>query len=117
MTVTDVTPILTDRYLFVKVSTSDGLVGWGEAGAWANLEACGVLVRQIGEYLVGQDPRYIEHHWQYVYRSYHFRGAVIMGALSAIDIALWDLAGKRFGVPVHELLGESAAIPCARTST
>jgi galactonate dehydratase len=54
---------------------------------------------------VGKDPRYIEHHWQYVYRSYHFRGAVIMGALSAVDIALWDLAGKRFGVPVHELLG------------
>jgi galactonate dehydratase len=47
----------------------------------------------------------IEHHWQYLYRWSHFRGAAIMGALSAVDIALWDIAGKHFGVPVYQLLG------------
>ena len=47
----------------------------------------------------------IEHHWQYMYRCYHFRGAAIMGALSAIDIALWDIKGKYYGVPCYELLG------------
>jgi galactonate dehydratase len=47
----------------------------------------------------------IEHHWQYLYRSKHFSGAAVMGALSAIDIALWDIAGKYFGVPCYQLLG------------
>lgn len=56
-------------------------------------------------YLIGVDPLRIEHHWQYLYRWTHFRGAAIMGALSAIDIALWDIAGKHFGVPTYQLLG------------
>lgn len=56
-------------------------------------------------YLVGQDPLQIEHHWQYMYRCFHFRGAAVMGAISAIDIALWDIAGKYHGVPVYQLLG------------
>jgi len=54
---------------------------------------------------VGQAPLRIEPHWQYMYRWSHFRGAAIMGAISAIDIALWDIAGKHFGVPVYQLLG------------
>lgn len=57
------------------------------------------------EYLIGEDPLRIEHHWQYMYRSYHFRGAAIMGAISAIDIALWDIAGKYYQAPVWQLLG------------
>lgn len=47
----------------------------------------------------------MEHHWQYMYRFSHFRGAAIMGAISALDIAMWDIAGKHFGVPVHQLMG------------
>ena len=65
----------------------------------------GQAVETFARYLVGQDPLRIEHHWQYLYRWTHFRGAAIMGALSAIDIALWDIAGKHFGVPVYQLLG------------
>ncbi|MFQ9651095.1 MAG: hypothetical protein ACLRZZ_13510 [Enterocloster sp.] len=61
-------------------------------------------------YLIGQNPLLIEHHWQYMYRCYHFRGAAIMGALSAIDIALWDIKGKYYGVPCYELLGEKYGI-------
>ena len=49
--------------------------------------------------------RSIEHHWQYLYRWSHFRGAAKMGALSAIDIALWDIRGKHLGVPCYQLLG------------
>ena len=79
--------------------------GLGESGAWGYLEASEAAVQKYGRYLVGQDPLLIEHHWQYMYRFSHFRGAAIMGALSAIDIALWDIAGKHFEVPVYQLLG------------
>ena len=107
-TITTVRPIQVNRFLYVCIETDDGLCGVGESGAWAYQEAAAEVLESFGEYLVGQDPRRIEHHWQFMYRAYHFRGAAIMGALSAIDIALWDLAGKRLGVPVHELLGGAA---------
>src|SRR5215204_3401305 len=94
-----------DQFLFVTVHTDAGLVGTGESGAWGFQEASGQAVETFARYLVGQDPLRIEHHWQYLYRWTHFRGAAIMGALSAIDIALWDIAGKHYGVPVYKLLG------------
>ncbi|MBO0744745.1 MAG: galactokinase, partial [Candidatus Dormibacteraeota bacterium] len=105
MRITDVQVIPVDRYLFVEVHTDNGLTGVGESGAWGFLEASGQAVETFKRYLVGQDPLRIEHHWQYLYRWNAFRGAAIMGALSAIDIALWDIAGKHFGVPVYQLLG------------
>jgi galactonate dehydratase len=105
MRITRVETLPVDRYLFVQVHTDDGIVGLGEAGTWGFLEAAEQVVNKFATYLVGQDPLRIEHHWQYLYRSTHFRGAAIMGALSAIDIALWDIAGKHFGVPVYALLG------------
>ncbi|HEX5501032.1 MAG TPA: mandelate racemase/muconate lactonizing enzyme family protein [Thermomicrobiales bacterium] len=105
MRITAVEPVFVDRYLFVRVHTDAGLVGLGESGAWGFLEASAQAVATFARYLVGQDPLQIEHHWQYLYRWTHFRGAAIMGALSAIDIALWDLAGQHFGVPCHQLLG------------
>jgi len=103
--ITAVEPLLIDRYLFVQVHTDAGLVGLGESGTWGYLEASAQAVETFRRYLVGQDPLRIEHHWQYMYRSSHFRGAAIMGAISAIDIALWDIAGKHFGVPAYQLLG------------
>lgn len=105
MKITAVTPLLIDRYLFVQVQTDAGLTGLGESGTWGYLEASAQAVNTFAAYLIGQDPLRIEHHWQYMYRSSHFRGAAIMGAISAIDIALWDIAGKHFGVPVYQLLG------------
>ncbi len=105
MKITKVEPIFADRYLFVKVETSDGITGYGESGSWGYLEASAAVIQKYGRYLVGKDPLLIEHHWNYMYRFSHFRGAAIMGALSAIDIALWDIAGKHFGVPVYQLLG------------
>lgn len=105
MKITAVETIPVDRYLFVKVHTDAGITGLGESGAWGYLEASEKAVDTFRRYLIGQDPLRIEHHWQYLYRCSHFRGAAIMGALSAVDIALWDIAGKHFGVPVYQLLG------------
>ena len=105
MKITSVEALMIDRYLFAKVHTDAGITGVGESGAWGFLEPSQVAIEKFGRYLVGQDPLRIEHHWQYMYRFSHFRGAAIMGALSALDIALWDIAGKHFGVPVYQLLG------------
>ena len=105
MKITKVTPLMLDRYLLVKIETDAGISGLGESGAWGYLEASKSAIEKYGRYLVGEDPLRIEHHWQYMYRFSHFRGAAIMGALSAIDIALWDIMGKYFDTPVHQLLG------------
>ena len=105
MKIVEIETIPVDRYLFVKVHTDAGLTGLGESGAWGYLEASQAAVATFKRYLIGQDPLRIEHHWQYLYRWSHFRGAAIMGALSAIDLALWDIAGKHFGVPCYQLLG------------
>ena len=105
MKITAIETIPVDRYLFVQVQTDAGITGLGESGTWGFLEASASVVETFKRYLIGQDPLRIEHHWQYLYRWTHFRGAAIMGALSAIDIALWDIAGKHFGVPCYQLLG------------
>lgn len=105
MKITEIRTIFVDRYLFVQVHTDEGITGLGESGAWGYLEASAGAVETFKRYLIGQDPLRIEHHWQYLYRWTHFRGAAIMGALSAIDIALWDIAGKYFGVPTYQLMG------------
>ncbi len=105
MKITGIETIFVDRYLFVQVHTDEGITGLGESGAWGYLEPSAAVVDKWKDYLIGQDPLRIEHHWQYLYRWSHFRGAAIMGALSAIDIALWDIAGKHFGVPCYQLLG------------
>src|SRR5215203_4750824 len=105
MKITEIRTIFVDRYLFVQVYTDADITGLGESGAWGYFEASAGAVETFKRYLIGQDPLRMEHHWQYLYRWSAFRGAAIMGALSAIDIALWDIAGKHFGVPVHRLLG------------
>lgn len=112
MKIQEIETIFADRYLFVKVHTDAGITGLGESGAWGYLEASASAVETFKRYLIGQDPLRIEHHWQYLYRYSHFRGAGIMGALSAIDIALWDIAGKHFGVPSYQLLGGKTRDKC-----
>src|SRR5919112_476209 len=107
MKITSVEPLLIDRYLFVQIRTDAGFTGVGESGTWGHLEASQAAIEKFGRYLVGEDPARIEHHWNVMYRTGHFRGAAIMGAISAIDIALWDIKGKALGVPVYDLLGGS----------
>jgi galactonate dehydratase len=103
--ITRVEPLMVDRFLFARVHTDAGITGLGESGAWGHLEASQTALEKFGRYLVGQDPRRIEHHWNSMYRTGVFRGGAIMGAISALDIALWDIKGKALGVPVSELLG------------
>jgi galactonate dehydratase len=103
--IVEVKTLPANRYLFVQIFTDNGLVGVGESGAWGFLDASREAIETFKTYLIGQDPLRIEHHWQYMYRCWHFRGAAIMGAISAIDIALWDIAGKYFNTPVYNLLG------------
>ena len=105
MKITDLKVLRANRSVFCRIYTDEGIVGLGESGAWGFLEASAAALETMKEYLLGKDPLEIEHHWQYLYRFSHFRGAAVMGALSAIDIALWDLKGKALGVPVYELLG------------
>jgi galactonate dehydratase len=105
MKITQVETIGVNRYLLVKIHTDEGIVGLGESGAWGYLEASEQVIQKFARYLQGQDPRTIEHHWQYMVRAFYFRGAAIMGAVSAIDIALWDIKAKALGVPIHSLLG------------
>lgn len=105
MKITNVKIILANRYLFVQVDTDEGITGVGESGTWGFLEASAGAVEELKTYLIGQDPLRIEHHWQYMYRCWHFRGAAIMGAISAVDVALWDILGKVHETPVYNLLG------------
>ena len=93
------------KYLFLKIHTDAGITGIGEVGAWGYLNACQCVLEEFSTHLIGQDPRRIEHHWQFMYRSMYFRGSIIMSAIAAIDIALWDIKGKSLNVPVYELLG------------
>lgn len=94
------------RWLFLKIETDAGVSGWGEPvieGRAATVEAA---VHELSDYLVGQDPRRIEHLWQTLYRGGFYRGGpILMSAIAGIDQALWDIKGRALGVPVHELLG------------
>jgi galactonate dehydratase len=94
------------RMRFVKITTDSGLVGWGETTLEGRPKSTAAAVDEIADYLVGKDPLRIEHHWQHIYRSAFYHGGPgRMTALSGIDQALWDIAGKHHGVPVYQLLG------------
>ena len=105
MKITDVTLRKAKHYLFVQIHTDEGIVGLGEAGNWAYLNATAATIEKLAGYLIGKDPFRIEDFNQNFMRAQYFRGSVIMSAISAIDIALWDIKGKKLGVPVYELLG------------
>lgn len=94
------------RWVFVKIDTDDGVTGWGEASLEGNSDVVRAAVNALAEYLVGQDPARIEHHWQVMSKASFYRGGpVLSSAVSGLDQALWDIAGKTLGVPVHQLLG------------
>jgi galactonate dehydratase len=113
--ITRVTPHLVDpgygkNWLFVKVETSDGLHGWGECYTQADRDqAIAAHVQQLGRYLLGRDAAQIRHFTHWAYHDFAAkRGAMdLWSAVSGIEQALWDLAGKRVGLPVVDLLGGS----------
>src|SRR6478736_5472301 len=93
---------------YVRITTDSGLVGTGMSACWGYPSAVREIILTFRQYLIGKDPLQIEHHWQYMYRMAPFRGSVLSGAVSAVDIALWDIKGQHFQAPIWQLLGGKA---------
>src|SRR5262245_51471078 len=100
------TPDSDRPYVFVKIETNKGVVGWGEGTLEGKAAAVMACIEDFREFLIGKDPLQVEHHWQSMYvHSFYRAGPVIGSAISGIDQALWDIRSKVLGVPVYKLLG------------
>ncbi|HCI82036.1 MAG TPA: galactonate dehydratase [Ktedonobacter sp.] len=94
------------RWLFLKLSTDDGLVGWGEPIVEGHAKTVAEAVHEASDFLLGQNPLHIEDIWQTLYRARFYRGGpILMSAIAGIDQALWDIKGKLYNTPIYELLG------------
>ncbi|MDR0536131.1 MAG: galactonate dehydratase [Puniceicoccales bacterium] len=94
------------RWLFLKVSTDEGVSGWGEPIVEGRADTVEAAVNELSPYVIGRDPTEIEDIWQVLYRAGFYRGGPILNsAISGIDEALWDIFGKITNLPVHKLLG------------
>ena len=97
------------RWLFLKIETDEGIVGWGEPIVEGKAATVKTAVDELMENLVGKDPMDIEDHWNRMYRGNFYRGGpVLMSAISGIDQALWDIKGKFFNAPIYQLIGGKA---------
>lgn len=107
MKITNVKSFVSDvGHFFVKVETDAGIYGVGEGGIRRRSLALAEVIRSFEPFLIGADPFQIEHLWQVMFRGGFFPGGVVQSAaVSAVDIALWDIKGKALNVPVYELLG------------
>ncbi len=109
MRITGIKPFVIDAGVFVKVETDAGIYGLGEAGMKRRGRAIAETIHSMTPDLIGQDPFRIEHLWQVMFRGGFFPGGGVQtSAVSAVDIALWDIKAKALGVPVYELLGGRA---------
>jgi galactonate dehydratase len=98
--------LVAPRWLFLRIETDDGIVGWGEPVIEGHAHTVAAAVEELSDYLVGLDPSRIEDHWQVMTKGGFYRGGPILSsAVAGIDQALWDIKGKALGVPVHDLLG------------
>lgn len=94
------------RWLFLKIETDEGIVGWGEPVIEGKAATVKAAVEELMTYLIGKDPLRIEDHWNVMYRGGFYRGGpILMSAIAGIDQALWDIKGKFFNAPVYQLLG------------
>ena len=94
------------RWLFVRIETDSGIAGWGEATCEGRSETVRTAVDQLSELLLGRDPLRIEDNWQALTKGSFYRGGPILAsAVAGLDQALWDIAGKHFDAPIHQLLG------------
>jgi len=100
------TYLVAPRWLFLKVETDEGIVGWGEPVLEGHARTLAAKIDELEEFLIGRNPLHIEDTWQAIYRNGCYRGGpVLMSAMSGIDMALWDIKGKYHNAPVHSLLG------------
>lgn len=98
--------IVPPRWLFLKIETDEGIVGWGEPVIEGRAKTVEAAVHELSDYLIGKDPLRIEDHWQVMYRAGFYRGGpILMSAIAGIDQALWDIKGKYFNAPVYQLMG------------
>ncbi len=94
------------RWLFLRMETDEGLVGWGEPIVEGRADSVAAAVAEMADYLIGEDASRIEDHWQVLTKGGFYRGGpVFASAVAGIDQALWDIKGKALDVPVYELLG------------
>jgi len=98
--------IVPPRWLFLRIETDEGIVGWGEPVIEGKAHTVKAAVEELSEYLMGKDPLQIEDHWQVMYRGGFYRGgAILMSAIAGIDQALWDIKGKYHNAPIYQLMG------------
>ena len=95
---------MTGSQAFVQITTDTGITGLGQSGGWGSAHAVGSIIEDFRPLLIGEDPFRIEYLWHILYRARPFRGNYLSAAVSAIDIALWDIKGKALQVPVWQLL-------------
>ncbi len=94
------------RWLFLKIETDEGISGWGEPVVEGRAATVRTAVEELADQLVGADPMRIEDLWNVMYRGGFYRGGpVLMSAISGVDQALWDIKGRAYGQPIHQLLG------------
>lgn len=94
------------RWLFLKVTTDEGLTGWGEPVIEGRAATVKEAVKELSYYLIGKNPLNIEDTWQVLYRGGFYRGGPeVMSAIAGIDQALWDIKGKYYNAPIYDLLG------------
>lgn len=110
MNITAITPVVVNAHMrnwvFVKVETNEGIIGWGEASMEWKTRAVAGCIDDLTPFILGEDPTRIEHIYQILYRQAFFRSGVVgMSALSGIEQACWDIFGKSVGLPVYKLLG------------
>jgi galactonate dehydratase len=102
----EIIPVHSLRTIFVKMHTNAGIIGIGEGTVEGRINTTMAAIQELEQYLIGKDPRQVAHHWQAMYRHAFYRGGIVLtSALSAVDIAMWDIKGKALGVPIYELLG------------
>src|SRR5262245_60643936 len=100
------TPDSDRPFVFVKLETDAGVVGWGEGTLEGKAAAVMACVNDFRDFVIGSDPMQVEHHWQSMYvHTFYRAGPVIGSAISGIDQAMWDIRGKILGLPVYQLLG------------
>jgi galactonate dehydratase len=95
------------NWTLFKIETDSGIHGWGEATNWPGSPLIEAACKHVGDFIIGQDARRLDYLWTKVYRDMNWLGQAgpLLSAISAMDIALWDIKGKAAGMPVYDLLG------------